>query len=109
MGYALSVGRLRPSQLLPFNRRPVAVVAETYSAADFEDLRDLAAERGLAMHSPVDPRAGFWAPGLASLAVLTSKGFGPIRWLPHQRSRPGTPARLAIQGYTLDFRAAARA
>lgn len=86
-----------------FNRKPVAVTTETYSAADLEGLRDLAADHGLDMHSPVDPRASFWAPGLTMLAVITARDFGPVRWLPWQRTRPGTPPAPAIQGYPLAF------
>lgn len=86
-------------------RRPAAIVIEPYdgegdnvflgedgereSVDPFGATRDYLRPLGLVLHTPPNPYASFWYPGLARLAVVTREEFGPVFWLPEQLEYEG--------------------
>jgi hypothetical protein len=67
--------------------RYVAAIGQPYMAAiDLVEWRDHLAERGFALHVPLDPLASFHFPGSTLFVVVTRVGV-PVHFLPEQDGR----------------------
>ncbi len=60
------------------------VLSQPYAGSDVDRLHAYAAERGLALHMPPNPKASFWFPGWTLAIAITRPDFGPVRWLDDQ-------------------------
>ena len=79
-------------------RRAALIVSEPYVTPDVDALRSYAADKGLVMQMPPNPKASFWCPPHTYFIVLTAPSFGRVSWLEAQLDYDGGEAARRCHG-----------
>jgi hypothetical protein len=60
-------------------------IVEPYEGVEARvELPAYVATRGLVLHQPPNPQASFYYPGATLFCVITTREFGPVKWLEEQ-------------------------